>query len=173
MPVIEMPGLPGEPPYPVQIALPGVSTFREGYVLRFEPRGGDPWVGNFQRGASYYCAFLELHTDRIAVVAGGQGYVVDALRQVHQHTFGGDTMYLLGIEGSSDFLTVSNTEIERHSSTHRTWQSERIAWDGIGQVRLEGSEIIGHARHFDDSWHNFRVNLLTGQHTGGAYPSEA
>ncbi len=172
MHVTELSGLPGDPPYPVQIALPGVSTFREGYVLRFQPNGGEVWVGNFQRGASYYCAYLELHGERVAVVSGGQGYIVDTIRKVHQHVFGGDVMHLIPIEGSTDFLTISNTDIERHSSTQLAWRSGRIAWDGIGRVQLEAGDLVGQARHFDESWHNFRVDLITGHHTGGAY-SEA
>lgn len=173
MHLIELPGLPGEPPYPVQFALPGIGTFREGYVIKFEPNAGDAWVGNFQRGGSQYSAFLELHTCRVAVVAGGQGYVIDAMRKLTQHTFGGGVMRLLAINGTSEFLAISSTDIERHSSTHRAWRSERIAWDGIDQVRLEAGELIGRARHYDDSWHDFQLNLNTGQHTGGAYQDEA
>lgn len=168
--VTELPGLPGEPPYPVQIALPGISTFREGYVLRFEPENGESWVGNFQTGISCYSAFHELQTGRVAVIAGGQGYVVDVYRKELLFAFGGDVMCLLPIEGSTDFLTIGNIDIERHSSTQLVWSSARLAWDGIGRLELEGGALLGQARHFDDTWHSFRVGLVTGWHTGGAYP---
>lgn len=173
MQIEELPGLPGEPPYPVQIALPGVSTFREGYVLRISPKSGASWVGNFQMGCSYYSASVELHTNRLAVIAGGLGYVIDANRREVQHTFGGDIMHIVPLPNCAELLAVSNTDIERHSSTHRVWLSKRIAWDGIGRVQLHGNSLHGYARHFDDSWHHFELDLATGQHTGGAYPSEA
>ncbi len=154
----------------MQIALPGISTFREGYVLRFEPENGESWVGNFQTGISYYSAFHELQTGRVAVIAGGQGYVVDVDRKELLFAFGGDVMCLLPTEGGTDFLTISNIDVERHCSTQRVWTSARIAWDGIGRVVLESEALIGQARHFDDTWHSFRIDLLTGLHTGGAYP---
>jgi hypothetical protein len=173
MEVTELSGMPGEPPYAVAIALSGVSTFREGYVLRFEPARGESWVGNFQPGAGTYCGFLKLHTDRVAVVAGGLGYVIDSNRKVIQHVFGGDVEALLPVEGTSDFLTFGNVGIERHGSTHLAWRTKRIAWDGIRNTRVQSGKLIGEARHFDDSWHSFEVDLASGQHTGGAYEGEA
>ena len=173
MQIEELPGLPGEPPFPVQIALPGVSTFREGYVLRISPTTGLSWVGNFQPGASGYCAFLALHTDRLAVIAGGLGYVIDANRRVVQHSFGGDITEVVPLPNSAEFLAISNTDIERHSSTHLAWRSRRVAWDGIRRLQLHGGTLLGQARHFDDSWHHFELELASGKHKGGAYTSEA
>lgn len=165
--------MPGDPPYSVPIARPGASTFREGYVLKFERSSGESWVGNFQCGSGSYCGFLELHTERVAVIAGGLGYVVDAIRTSTQHAFGGDIICLLPIQGSSDFLAIGNTDVERHSSTHMAWRSKRIAWDGIAEVQIEAGRLVGRAGHFDGTWHSFEVDLLTGKHTGGAYAGEA
>ena len=72
-----LPGLPAEPPYAEQFAPVGISTFREGYVLRFEPRSSGPWCGNFQKaGGSYYCTHLTLATGEVVIIAGGTGYVL-------------------------------------------------------------------------------------------------
>ena len=45
--------LPGLPPYgPPAISLTGHGEreFREGLVVRFYPKGSDPWIGNFVGG---------------------------------------------------------------------------------------------------------------------------
>ncbi|MFZ2989463.1 hypothetical protein [Ideonella sp.] len=138
-------------------------------MLRFEPSKGEPWVGNFQKGDSHYCAFHELNAERVAIVAGGQGYVIDAVNKDLLYAFAGDAMCLMPMDGGMDFLTIGNTHIERHSSTQLAWRSRKIAWDGIGRVALESSTLIGQARRFDDTWHAFCVDLRTGQHTGGAF----
>ena len=173
MHVEELPGLPGEPPYPVPIAVPGASTFREGYVLRIEPSQSEAWVGNFQTGSSHYSAFLDLQNDRLAVVAGGQGYVVDGNRRSIQHTFGGGIAQIIAVPGTAQLLVIGDVDVECHSSSHQAWRSRRIAWDGIDRVQVDGNVLSGLARHFDDSWHEFRLNLSTGEHTGGAYEGEA
>ena len=129
-------------PYSVQIALPGASTFREGDVLKFESKGGESWVGNCQCGTGSYHGFLELHTERAAVIAGGQGHVVDAIRRTSQHAFGGDVMYSLPIPASSDFLPTGNTDVERHNSTHRAWWSKRLARDGTGKVQVKAGKLM-------------------------------
>ena len=165
-----LPGLPAEPPYAEQFAPVGVSTFREGHVLGFEPKVGEPWCGNFQMaGISYYCAHHALATGEVVVVAGGQGYVIDPESRRLIRTFGAGIMHLRALPGERDFIVISNVDVERHSASTRTWRSRRIAWDGIGRVEIVGPTLVGQARHFDDSWHEFRVDLASGTHVGGAY----
>lgn len=166
----ELPGMPGEPPFPEQFAPPGISTFREGYVLRFEDGISDSWIGNFQKaGGSNYSSHLLLASGEVVVVAGGFGYVIALSPRGLVRTFGGDVMHVVLLEGGNDFLTISNTDVERHCARERVWRSHRIAWDGIGKVEVFDAYLYGQARHFDDSWHQFNLNLVTGTHEGGAY----
>jgi hypothetical protein len=168
--VEELPGMPGEPPFPEQFAPPGASTFREGYVLRFDDLDGGSWIGNFQKmGGSYYCTYLLLASGEVVVVAGGLGYVVTVSSRGLVRTFGDDVMHVVPLEGGNDFLIISNTDVERHNARERIWRSHRIAWDGIGRVEVSGSYLLGQARHFDESWHQFKLSLVTGTHEGGAY----
>ena len=172
MKVEQLGGLPGDPPYPIQIALPGASTFREGYVLSVHPSHGEAWIGNFQKGICYYSSFHALDDEHLVVVAGGQGYVVNVNSKACVHSFGGDVMLLLPVPQTSTVLAISNIDVELHCATLMVWRSKRIAWDGIGKVDFQSTELCGQARHFDDTWHPFRLQIATGEHTGGAYTDQ-
>lgn len=47
------------------------------------------------------------------------------------------------------------------------WQTSRISWDGIEELRLEQHRLKGVA--FDPRRVPFEVDLLTGEVAGGAY----
>jgi len=58
--------------------------YREGFVVRFYPETGEPWVGNFQRGVTHVCHVLGAPSSTLmTVIAGGQAYELDiATRQL-------------------------------------------------------------------------------------------
>lgn len=50
------------------------------------------------------------------------------------------------------------------------WRSERISWDGIKDVRIDGSMLIGKAFYIGGGWVPFQLNLEDGTFEGGSYP---
>jgi len=50
------------------------------------------------------------------------------------------------------------------------WKSKRISWDGFQSLAIEGHYLKGESwTPIDQKWVPFRLNLLTGEHEGGAY----
>jgi hypothetical protein len=53
--------------------------------------------------------------------------------------------------------------------TGPAWISRRLVWDGVRILQVTHGTVHGEARHYDDTWHPFKVDLATGAADGGAY----
>ncbi|TWT74503.1 hypothetical protein Pla123a_33260 [Posidoniimonas polymericola] len=50
------------------------------------------------------------------------------------------------------------------------WKTRRLSWDGFRELRVAGSSLFGEAyTPMGDSWHEFEVDLETGEAVGGSY----
>lgn len=166
----ELPGLPGTgpPALPFPSSGPGYS---EGYVVEFYPEAKGAWVGNFGRGGSCYDTVMEHpNGQHLIVFAGGQGYVIDPKTRMEIDIFGG---YITLCSNLSDdpsmlvFVGLFYIEIlDRWATVKRT---EKISWDGMRNIRLEGDRLYGEAWDLNDSWVPFEVNLRDATHVGGSF----
>ena len=110
-------GLTATGPGPEQFSATSQGQHREGLVVQFLPESENTWIGNFQPGATGFNMVIPcVGGDTILVIAGGQGYEVHP--GVRLEAWGGH-----GIR----------------------WQSCRISWDGMRNVRVEGDTITGEA----------------------------
>jgi hypothetical protein len=156
-----LPGLPATGPYPEQFSVHG-GTHREGFVVRFVPDTGEGWVGNFQRGfgVTYLSGVFELPgTAAFVVVSGGQAYVVQPESRKAVETFGSSIRAAAHDERRLVFAT--DTEAIVLEGTGR-WVSERLAWDGIADLKIDGDRLTGQGRDaLIDDWRTVELDLAS------------
>ena len=73
-----LPGLPGEGPLPLHFHTGHPTPWAEGIVIRFRNEDGTEWVGNFQSRSGGAEAILWPEANAVAVIAGGDFYLIDA-----------------------------------------------------------------------------------------------
>jgi hypothetical protein len=171
--------LAGLPPYG-GLALPfpsdGTGRHREGLVVRFNPASVEPWVGNFQRGATTYNSVLA-HPDgrQVVVVAGGQGYVIDPeIRSETQCLIMPPSINLaISMPEFNQIVLGTDLEFGAIRADGTGWNSGRLSWDGIKNISISAATLAGEAyAPMGDSWFPFALDLLTGESFGAIYPAE-
>ena len=166
-----LPGLPATGPYPEQYSTSGRGTHREGFVVEVFPPRGNAWVGNFQKGLSVHSEVL-LHPNGVdvIVIAGGQGYWVDAETREMRLTFGVTISGAITMPGSSRILFQNAFDIMCFGPSGIEWQTDRLSWDGFRALAVDDSTLRGEALNaIDNRWEPFEVDLATGEATGGGY----
>lgn len=147
-------------------------THSEGAVIQVAGRE-QSWIGNFQSGRFYkgltdVCPF---QTDRsICVFATGQGYKV-RLDSPRTYTVLDDIFPILGahyIAEHDRIIAWDFLRLAAYSPHALVWRSRRISWDGLSITEVRSGFIEGHAWDAaNESEVEFKVNLSTGEHTGG------
>jgi len=148
----------------------GGGTHREGYVVRFTDSRRDRWVGNFQPGLGGVDAVCE-HPDRrrVLVISGGQGYIVDPDDRTHREYLGGQVEDVLPVPGRG-VLLGNGLWFELVGPGGTLWTSDRISWDGMGQLRVDGLSLTGEAWDaLTDNLVPFELDISTGHWKGGAF----
>ncbi len=154
---------------PEQFSATGQGMHREGVAVRFFPESGREWVGNFQRGLTKFDkVYLHPNGKTCFVISGGEVYEVEPEDKTLLRTFGGDidwayfcwdlNVLILGT-GVCFYIIHSKEE----------YDTRRLSWDGVRNVKVTEKEIISQAWAPGDSWHSFSVNLFDGQVSGGSY----
>ena len=146
--------------------------FREGYVVQFNPPGAAAWVGNFQPGATLlYRIIEEPGNETVLVIAGGQGYLVNERSGALLAMYDSDIEF---VERCAPTTVVGDSlGFTSYLDGRVLWKSRRVSWDGFRNLRVEDGSIFGETWCFDDTWHSFSVDLLTGQASGGSYTEAA
>ncbi|HEY6370571.1 MAG TPA: hypothetical protein VIX37_08325 [Candidatus Sulfotelmatobacter sp.] len=165
-------GLPGMSPLEVhQFARSGQSTHSEGTVLAVS--GPKSWIGNFQSG-HYYNGLTHVFPFQtgpsVCVFAGGQGY---RLRLDTPKMYAVlQSFPVLGAQyiNEQDWVVVWDfTRIEAQSIDGIVWRTRRLSWDGLSITEVDAGYMKGLAWDAaNESEVEFRVELSTGEHTGGA-----
>ena len=103
------------------------------------------------------------------VIAGGHAYVVDINQRKLARTFGGYITGVLMLPEADVMILNCGTRLEAYDANASVlrWQTSRISWDGIEELRLEKDRLIGFA--FDPRRVPFEVDPRTGEVAGGAY----
>lgn len=163
-------GLPGVGPFPVQFSATGQGTHREGFVVRFFPKNSEPWVGNFQPGATSFNRVL-MHPDgrTVVVIAGGQVYhidpdsrsLIDVMSSCVLDAAVSESRHLLAL---ADYTSVSLLKADGQQ-----FKTDPVAWDGISDLAFGDTKVFGLASDLSQDWNPFFVDIETGRISGGAF----
>ncbi len=144
-------------------------------MVEFQAGADRKWVGNFVRGLNKF-DWIGSHPNgqQSLVVAGGQGYLIEPNLRTVLSTFGG------AIEGVLHYAPLQALVFNHQGLLFEAlgpkgtlWKTRRISWDGMGDIRMSGSTLLGEAWDaVNDTWREFQVNLETGVVLGGAFPEK-
>lgn len=169
--------LPGLPPYgtpAISFTKNGPREHREGLVVRFYPKGAEPWVGNFVGGTTA-CTIALDHPNRtdVIVVAGGDACIVDPDNQTVRAHVPGDVKNVFPIPALELVLFQGMVDFHAIKSDNSEWCSNRISWDGFRKVEVCGTELLGEAfSPVSNAWVPFSLDLLTGHCANSLYEEE-
>lgn len=165
-----LPGLPTCGPLAESFSATGQGRHREGYVVRFFPREGESWVGNFQPGIASLCCVVE-HPDgtRLIVISGGEGYVVDPANRKTVEFMASWYVAVHRIQELNQLVFETPVDFEAIGESGKLWCTHQVSWDGMRNVVVCGCELRGEAWGLDDCWYPFRVDLRSGMVDGGSY----
>jgi hypothetical protein len=157
-------------PMPLQFSSTGQGMHREGLVVKFVPGEEEEWVGNFQPGLSSFHSVLA-HPDHkhVVVVAGGEAYVVDPTARKLVTTFGVSIETAIDVPLLKAILFSNGLWFELLGEGGLMWKTRRLSWDGMRNVEVRDLQVRGEGWRFDDTWHEFALDLSNGKVTGGAY----
>jgi hypothetical protein len=98
----------------------GEREFREGLVVRFYPKGSDPWIGNFVGGIFDCTTVLDHPNGRdVIVVACGDTCIIDPEHHAIRDRIASDTgqviavpaLVLVVFQGLVDFSAVRSDDL--------------------------------------------------------------
>jgi hypothetical protein len=148
------------------------SFYSEGFVVRFYKTDETNWVANFKPGWTSLNAIYEFQEQpNILVIAGGKCYLMNPNEEKPGSTFGvGYESVIETVDGKFILQAQTNLTIIERNCEH--WDTERISWDGIKDLKLEGNLVTGLS--FDplnhkDEWVKFVVDLEKRNVKGGSY----
>lgn len=144
-------------------------------IIRVHSASGGSWVGVFA-GEDAPGTLTGIYScpdpDRICVVAGGRGYLVNA----HDPTTWSpiETYPIIDIASVVDcsVLVLANfTHLVGIGKVGVVWETERLSYDGIKLTEATPQQIRGLAWSAPrQRWVEFTVDTMTGRHRGGARP---
>lgn len=165
-------GLPSYGPMYIPVSEDGEQFYSEGFVVRFYKSDGSEWIANFKPGWTDCCLVVDYpDKNRIVVIANGQGYIMTPDQQIPIDTFGGDIKEAIKKEDNKIIL-VDDIYVRLIHDRGTVWQSERISWDGIKDLKLQNNILTGLSYDPMDSineWIPFSVDLDSKEITGGSY----
>jgi hypothetical protein len=140
--------------------------------VRFDDEQGVEWVGVFGRAEGLFDAvvsFPESCGHTFLVVAGGQGYVVDASARTLMRLTDWDLAQSCKVGTDGDCIVVAEYTrlwVVRQLEDCLAWRGDpmwdgdrsRVALDGIVLDRVSRDEVIGKAWEIE-GWYAFRVSL--------------
>jgi hypothetical protein len=108
----------------------------------------------------------------VIVIAGGAGYIIDPDTGQQVHEFGGNILFVQHVSDLNIVIIGDNVRLGAFS-TNGWWSTDRISWDGMRNIALEGTTLHGEAwSPISEGWHPFEVDLLTGSTRGAIYSQE-
>ena len=164
-----LPGLPATGPMATPFPSEWGRLGREGTVVEFQT-DRSTWVGNFEPGLWGLTA-VHPNGDRAMVVARGDVWIVDPEQRSAERVLRGVDDLLEVEDPEGWILNTQGLALARLSPAGLLWQTRRISFDGIADLRVVGDKVIGAAYSpIDDGWYPFAVDLRTGRASGGSYP---
>lgn len=166
-------GLPAYGPEAKSISVDNRPSCSEGFVVLFYKSDGTEWVANFSLGRflgfNYVVDFQAIN--RMLVVAGGQGYIVDHEQEKITGYFD-DSISYAAVIPNEKVIFANDHEIIVFDHTDQFWVSRRISWDGFSKLKLENNRLTGLSWDPTNSinpWEPFVIDLDTKEVIGGSY----
>jgi len=167
-----LPSLPTYGSIYIPVTETGQPFCSEGYPVRFHRSDGTEWVANFQPGWTGLRHVVQLeNTSKILVIADGTCYLMNpddtkpiavlGSRYSHIHQ-ASDNRFVLQSQAGLTIIEADGTY----------WDSERITWDGLAEVKVEENMVSGLAfnpSHTSDEWVEFSYDIDTKNLVGGCF----
>jgi hypothetical protein len=169
-----LPGLPPYGPMAISFTIHGAREHREGLVVRFYPRGSEPWVGNFLGGMTD-CTIVLDHPNEtdVIVVAQGEACVVDPEKRAVCDRIAGSIEEVIPLPSLGSVIFRGLTDFTAIKADNSGWRSPRISWDGLRNIEVRETELLGEAyTPIANVWVRFKLDLLTGDCSDGIYEKE-
>ena len=163
-------GLPAYGPTAEAFSATGPGKHREGFVVRFGANAESEWVGNFQPGLGGLSGVFE-HPNgtELIVIASGRGYIVDPSSRQCSSTFGAHIQSAFEIQDRRMIIFGNGLWFEAIGTSGRVWRSDRVSWDGMRNLSIDGLTLSGEAYDISDNWVPFELDIASGNFTGGSY----
>jgi hypothetical protein len=146
--------------------------YSQGFAVRFFKDDNSDWVANFKPGWTGLNAIYEFDNQKnLLVIAGGTCYVMNPNETKPISVFGvGFDTVIKTLDGR--LILQGMTDITVVETNGEPWRTERISWDGLKELKLDGNIVTGLS--FDpmnnkEEWVKFVVDLETRKVTGGSY----
>lgn len=146
--------------------------YSQGFTVRFYKDDKSDWVANFKPGWTGLNAVYELDNQQnVLVIAGGTCYIMNPNDSKPTEVFGvGYETVIKTLDGRLILQDLTYITVVEPNGEH--WNTERISWDGLKDLKLEGNLITGLS--FDpmydkEEWVKFVVDLEKRKVTGGSY----
>ncbi len=150
-----------------------------GLAVEVVPSRRRRWVGLFSRGVTGHDSFMTgvlgwPDPRHVCVINEGTGYVVDVespedweasrdLLDLHP------IRCLIAVPAYELVVFGDFTGLSAYGAAGLRWKTKRLGWDDLEIHRLEGDEIVGGVWEAPtDTMREFRVDVRTGEHSGGA-----
>ncbi len=155
--------LPTYGPMYVPISDNGEPFYFEGFVVRFYKTDGAEWVANFQPGSTDLKQIISFEKNKnLLIIACGTCYIMNPNETKPIEVFGVNDRVVLHDQTG---LTIIEPD-----GTH--WNTERISWDGLAEIKIEDNLVYGLAynpMHDADEWVGFKYDLDAKTLTGGSF----
>ena len=147
--------------------------FSEGFPVRFYKSDGTNWVANFKTGwTSLYEVFDFPERDKTVVFAGGIAYIMSPDKEESLLTFGMTINKVIQANNGSLLCADDISIVLLDNQNGELWRSERISWDGLKDLDLNGDVLHGYSYtpvNSIEEWSEFTLNLKSKELTGGSY----
>jgi hypothetical protein len=163
--------------YPRQVAGEEDTLARGALLLRVRPAAGGEFLATCARGF----ADLRMPTGvfscpdprELCAVAGGYAYIIDtAAPEKSTQIPLRPVVELRPLPGSGLLIFAGFQSIAAWGTQGLAWQSGRLSYEGLRLTAIEAQELHGFGWDLQtDKEVEFALDLRTGKHTGGAFPS--
>lgn len=156
--------LPAYGPMYIPVSENGEPYYSEVFPVRFYKSDGTNWVANFKPGWTELGEIFELKdSSNLLVIAHGECYIMspEATRPIS--AFGGAYGTAFTTQDGKIILR-DDTGLTVIETTGKYWHSDRISWDGLKVVAVQGNLVTGLAfdpMHDSDEWVKFSYNINT------------
>lgn len=163
--------LPAYGPMYIPVAENGELFYSEGVVVRFYKSDGTEWVANFKPGWTSLKEIHELNNGKLLVIACGTCYLMNPEQINPISVFG--VGYVNVFKTSDNRLVLQDqTDLTIVEVNGYHWRTERISFDGLKELKLEGNLVTGLSydpMNQNQEWVKFIFDIDTRTLTGGSY----
>ncbi|HLP21125.1 MAG TPA: hypothetical protein VK174_12520 [Chitinophagales bacterium] len=164
--------LPVYGPMYVPVSYDGNPFYSEGFAVRFHKLDGSDWVANFETGCTELKQVIELeNTHNLLVIAGGMCYIVNPNETQPVSVFGSSYKNVFKANNNR-FVLTDTTDLTIVEADGIHWQSERISFDGLKDVKVDNNLVTGVAYYpvYDSNeWVPFFYDIDTKTLIGGSF----